>query len=202
MARPREFEEQLVLAAAAEAFWAKGYEATSTRDLVKCTGLSQPSLYNAFGDKRELFRRALGQYLDQRMRARITRLSAGSSPAQAVSRYFDEILALSAADPQQRGCMLVNAALEITGDDPVFQQAVADALDEIRQFFQRSVAAAQQAGEVAAPVAPDEAAALLLSLQLGIRVQARVGADAANLASAVAPTLRLLGLPPLSPAPL
>lgn len=64
MARPRGFDEQEVLEAASATFWLKGYEATSTRDLVKSTGLTQPSLYNAFGDKRGLYLRALEHYLD------------------------------------------------------------------------------------------------------------------------------------------
>ena len=54
MARPRTFDEAKILTAAVDAFWVRGYEGTSTRDLVQCTGLNQPSLYNAFGDKRSL----------------------------------------------------------------------------------------------------------------------------------------------------
>lgn len=71
MARPRTFDESMVLTAAVEAFWTHGYEGTSTRDLVKATGLNQPSLYNAFGDKRSLYRRSLDHYLECSVRERI-----------------------------------------------------------------------------------------------------------------------------------
>jgi AcrR family transcriptional regulator len=64
MARPRQFDAQTALSAAQDAFWAKGYNATSTRELTQAMGLTQPSLYNAFGDKRTLFLQALEDYLN------------------------------------------------------------------------------------------------------------------------------------------
>ena len=63
MARPREFDEGAVLDAAA-CFWKQGYEATSVRDLVAQTGITAASLYNAFGDKRALYQKALDHYVE------------------------------------------------------------------------------------------------------------------------------------------
>ena len=57
--RPREFDEEAALEAAMDAFWAKGFEATSMTDLCNCTGLHKGSLYQAFGDKHTLFLKAL-----------------------------------------------------------------------------------------------------------------------------------------------
>ena len=65
MARPREFDEAAVLDAAIERFWQSGYEATSVRDLADEMNIAGASLYNAFGDKRSLYERALNRYLDQ-----------------------------------------------------------------------------------------------------------------------------------------
>ena len=79
MARPREFDEQAVLDAASDVFWAKGYEATSTRDLSAKTGLRPSSIYAAFGDKRRMFLRALDHYLG-RLREKMTSLPASASP--------------------------------------------------------------------------------------------------------------------------
>src|ERR1700761_5607536 len=112
MARPRNFDEDSVLDAVADAFWTHGYEGTSTRDLVQYTGLTQPSLYNAFGDKRALFRRALEHYLDHTLRSRLARLESEFAPALAVTAYFAEIIERSGSDIGQRGCMLVNSVLE------------------------------------------------------------------------------------------
>ena len=63
MARTREFDEEGVLRAAREVFWVHGYGATSMAQLEAATGLSRSSLYGAFGNKRELFERALRSYV-------------------------------------------------------------------------------------------------------------------------------------------
>ena len=69
MARPREFDEVTALEAAIECFWHRGYVATSVRDLADKMGISGPSLYNAYGDKRALFAQALDHYVDHSARA-------------------------------------------------------------------------------------------------------------------------------------
>ena len=43
MARPREFEETVVLDAAMNRFWAQGYELTSVRDLAASMALPVPA---------------------------------------------------------------------------------------------------------------------------------------------------------------
>ena len=70
-----------------DAFWSKGYGATSTRDLAQQTGLSVTSLYNAFGDKQSLFRHALRHYLDETLKARIQRLEESLPPADAITAF-------------------------------------------------------------------------------------------------------------------
>jgi TetR/AcrR family transcriptional repressor of nem operon len=78
VARPREFDETSVLDAAMNCFWSHGYETTSVRDLANQMGITGASLYNAFGDKRSLYRRSLEYYLEQSVRERI-RLHEGSA---------------------------------------------------------------------------------------------------------------------------
>ena len=121
MARPREFDETMVLEAAMNCFWAQGFEQTSVRDLAERMGITGASLYNAFGDKRSLYRQAFVHYLTQTVRDRVARLEKLPS-ALAIRTFFDEIIERSVDDEQRRGCMLVNAALELAPDDPEFQR--------------------------------------------------------------------------------
>lgn len=200
MARPREFDEERVLEAARDAFWEHGYEGTSTRDLVKYTGLTQPSLYNAFGDKRALFRRALEHYLDHTLRSRIARLEHDVTPALAITTYFAEVIYRSGSDTQQRGCMLVNAALEKDQHADGLQDTIASELAEIKDFFHRRIAAAKKCGEIARSVSANDASAHLLTLLLGMRVLARTSTDRRLLRSAVEVSLAALGLPRLQEA--
>src|ERR1700756_5551963 len=76
MARPREFDETTALDAAMDCFWKDGYEATSVRDLAARMGITGASLYNAFGDKRSLFREVLHRYAERSTRERIDRLGS------------------------------------------------------------------------------------------------------------------------------
>ena len=62
MARPREFDSNAALENAMQVFWAKGYKATSLRNICASTGLGRSSLYAAFGDKRGLYLKALDRY--------------------------------------------------------------------------------------------------------------------------------------------
>src|SRR5271170_582945 len=173
MARPREFEEAAVLDAAVQCFWTRGYEATSVRDLAERMGITGASLYNAFGDKRSLFRRALDHYIEQGFGDRVARLETHLPPREALAAFFEEIIERSLADKQRRGCLLVNSALEVAPHDPEFQRVIADVLAEVEGFFRRCVAAGQSAGTIAAAQTAEDLGRLLLGVLIGIRVLAR-----------------------------
>jgi len=200
MARPREFDERQVLEAAGDAFWARGFEATSMRDLVRLTGLTQPSLYNAFGDKRGLYRRALDHYLTRTLHERMRRVESVLPPGAAITAFMSEVIERSLSDQQHRGCMLVNAAVESTPDDEDLQAAIVAELDQMRAFFRRCMVAGQGSGEIPPVLPPEAAATHLLAVLLGLRVLARIEPRRALLEGAVSPTLGLLGLPPLPAA--
>jgi len=197
MARPRAFDKEEVLEAASNAFWLRGYEATSTRDLTDCTGLSPSSLYATFGDKRTLFREALDHYLVI-LRERMSRLEAGPSPAAAITGFFDEVIARSLNDKLQRGCLMVNSALESSPRDPEIQDAIGRELALIEKFFHRSFIAGQKAGEIPARHDAEDAARNLLAVLLGIRVLARVKPQRKLLAGAVRQVLKAFDLPHLA----
>jgi TetR/AcrR family transcriptional repressor of nem operon len=194
MGRPREFDEDKVLEAAGEIFWAKGYNATSTRDLAECTGLTAASIYNAFTDKRSLFLRALEQYLERTLRERIVRLEMLPSPGSAIVGFFDENVDRSLKDLQHRGCMLVNSALEVTPDDHEFQLLVASQTVMIEKFFRGRIIEGQRVGEIPTDQPAEDLARMLLSIVMGLRVLARVRPDPKLLNGLVGPALATLNL--------
>jgi TetR/AcrR family transcriptional repressor of nem operon len=173
MARPREFDETAALEAAMCCFWAEGYAKTSVRDLAEQMGITGASLYNAFGDKRSLYRRALDHYLQQSVHERVGRLESGLPPYVALRAFFDEIIERSVSDRQRRGCMLVNSALEMAPRDAKFRKVVAQELAYIEAFFRGRIAAGQNDGTITTMQSADDLARLLLSVLLGIRVLAR-----------------------------
>lgn len=191
MARPREFDEATALEAAMNCFWAQGYELTSVRDLAQQMGITGASLYNAFGDKRLLYRQALHHYLEQTVRDRVARLER-LAPFAAIRTFFDEIVERSVSDKQRRGCMLVNSALELAPYDPEFQKIVAEEMIFIEAFFRRCIEAGQKDGTISAIRPAAELAKLLLSVLLGIRVLARTRPQRPVLEDAATGVLELL----------
>ena len=191
MARPREFDEEAVLDAAMQCFWRRGYEATSVRDLVEKTGITSASLYNAFGDKRALYARAFEQYVEESIGDRIRRCEA-LEPRAAISAFFAEILKRSLGDPQHKGCMMVNAALDVAPHDPDFQKIVAGVLVRVEQFFLGCVEAGQADGTITRSLSAANLAHHLLGVLIGIRVLARVRPERALLEGVIAPALALL----------
>ncbi|CAE6841051.1 TetR/AcrR family transcriptional regulator [Paraburkholderia domus] len=192
MARPREFDENAVLDAAAHQFWIYGYKATSVRDLAQGMGITGASLFNAFGDKRSLFERALAHYIEKSFGDRVSRFERSLPPLDAIKAFFREIVERSVCDTDRKGCLLVNSALEVAPHDADFQATIANVLMEVEAFFLRCVRAGQQAGEISTAQPADDLARLLLGAHLGIRVLARVRPERALLEGVVRPVLALL----------
>ncbi len=191
MARPREFDEAVVLDAAVQCFWNRGYEATSVRELVEKTGIASASLYNAFGDKRALYQRALDHYVEESIAARIRRCE-DMAPHAAIGAFFAEVLKRSLNDPDRKGCMLVNAALDVARHDPDFRHVVAGVLVRIEAFFRSRIEAGQADGTVTRSFPADTLARHLLGVLMGVRVLARIRPEPALLEGVVAPALALL----------
>jgi TetR/AcrR family transcriptional repressor of nem operon len=192
MARPREFDEAAALDAAIECFWSRGYEATSVRDLAVAMGIAGPSLYNTFGDKRTLYRRALEHYVERGFCERVRRFESRLAPRAAIGAFFDEIIELSLADEQRKGCLIVNSALELAPHDPEFQAALTDVLCDMEAFFHRCVKAAQATGAINPRLPADDLARMLLGLVMGLRVLARSRPEPELLRGLVRPALALL----------
>lgn len=196
MPRPREFDEEAALDAATAQFWSRGYEATSVRDLAATMGLTAASLYNAFGDKRSLYERALERYVEHGFHERVRRFEHHLPPRDAIAAFFDEIIRLSVNDPHRKGCLIVNSAMELAPHDKGFHRALNGVLKDMEGFFARCVAAGQKDGSIPSELdASDMAKALLASL-MGLRVLARVNPKRELLEGAARPVLALIGVEP------
>jgi AcrR family transcriptional regulator len=188
--RPRQFDEDLALEAAMDAFWATGYEATSTRDLCRATGLGRSSIYNTFASKEQLFRRALARYADRMTGRQIEALDAAGSALEVVRQLLDSVIGNElddGADP--RGCLVVNTLVELADKDAEVARTLAD--DYRRRFvaLREALARGQREGEV--DQVPDAAtlAHFVIASLSGIRVSARAGVDRAALRAIAATVL-------------
>ncbi|MFO1159750.1 MAG: TetR/AcrR family transcriptional regulator [Reyranellaceae bacterium] len=192
MARAKAFDEDRAIDAAVDCFWLNGYDGTSVRDLADAMGIGGASLYNAYGDKRALFARSLERYANRSMRERVSRLEASHRPKEAIIAFIDEIVERSLEDPDRKGCLLINSALDVAPHDAEIGKVVSGYLDEIRAFFHRNLEAARKAGQVPRKTDPVSVSTHLLGVVAGIRVLARTGAKRATLEDVARPALALL----------
>ena len=144
MARPREFAIDTVLRNAMEAFWKRGYVATSMADIYAATGLKPGNLYANFKDKDALFRRAFETYAAD-FRATLPKETQGRAAIEAWLRLQAE---LATADRERKGCLIVNTMAEREAHSAE-TRAMADArMQEISEFFARHLEIAVAKGEV------------------------------------------------------
>ncbi len=174
--RPRKFDEEAVLDALTELFWEKGYEATSMADILEVSGLRKSSLYNAFGSKKDLFRRILDRYVETRMEGFAEMAAANDSGGiAAVHGFLDAVFSFGRA-----GCLAVNTTTELGTSDPEVSALARVYRDRIRAALAQVVSAAARAEGLDAGKV-DVRTEMLLGFLLGYAVAARTGADAAEM---------------------
>ena len=125
--RPRKAEPEVALAAAMNAFWTKGYEATSMSDLTEATGLHKASLYQTFGDKHQLFVSALKLYFTKTAKAQKDSRNGEENPIKAIKASVDSTIDQCA---QGKGCLAVNSLIEVAPFDAEIDRI-------LKQFRQR-----------------------------------------------------------------
>lgn len=167
--RPRQFDEDHALDAAMRAFWTKGYEATSLSDLTEATGLHRGSLYQAFGDKHQLFVRSLKRYLAEMRRQKAAAMRAAPTPVAGIRLVSHAMVDMADDDHEcPKGCMALNAVVEMGPHDPVIQQLLTEHTMYMRQSLTDAIAEAQAAGEVDDSRSPEILTGLLMTFMAGL----------------------------------
>lgn len=172
----KSFDERATLEKAMQAFWVRGYAATSVQDLVDCTGVNRASLYATYGDKRALFLAALRLYDTDVRRARLAALER-LGPRQALEKLFQDFIERSRSDRACRGCFLTNTALELAAHDAEVRHIVAESQADIEAFLRRVVTKGQEDGAFRTDLEPALTARGLLASVLGFLVLLRSRPD-------------------------
>jgi TetR/AcrR family transcriptional regulator, transcriptional repressor for nem operon len=146
MARPREFDVDEVLEGAMGVFWEKGFEGASFADIEATTGVKKASLFAAFGDKRQLFLKAIRRYQETSREACREKLSRGS-PREALRAWFANAVGMSKGDCARRGCMQVNTIIELAPHDEAVAEAVREHAERFGDILADAVRRGQTSGE-------------------------------------------------------
>lgn len=192
MARPREFDVDAALECAMQAFWAKGFKATSLDDLCKATGVSRSSLYTAFGGKRALLHQSLSRYEEQGI-ARITAALSRPVPFRdAVAGFVDGLIERIVSGSGRSGCFIGNCAAELARQDRTTAARVRRSLERIETTFRDGLARAQSRGEVTRTADLDATARFLVAGIQGLRLVGKANPDRAVLTDIKTVMLRCL----------
>ncbi|RJL33165.1 TetR/AcrR family transcriptional regulator [Bailinhaonella thermotolerans] len=192
MGRPKGFSADHVVESALEAFWRKGYAATSAQDLVDSTGLGRGSLYNAFSSKRGLFLEALRRY-DGEWTARQAAVLEGDGDVRDRVRevLMNVVDAETAGEAGRRGCLAVNSAIELAGLDDEVTRIVRGIFRRMETAFREALERARRDGGIEADRDPGELALYLLNSMYGLRVLGKT-TDRAALEGVVETVIRAL----------
>ena len=176
LGRPRAFDTDRALEGALKVFWRMGYEGASLPQLTKAMGINRPSMYAAFGNKEELFRKVVDRYSS----GACTHITKALS--QATAREAAESLLRGTAEQlsdskHPAGCLLVQGALACGADaacarkELTARRAMGEAA--VRKRFERAV----REGDLPRSADPADLARFIATVQQGMSVQAASGAS-------------------------
>jgi AcrR family transcriptional regulator len=189
MGRHREFDPDEALHIALQVFRRQGYEGTSISDLTGAMGITRPSLYAAFGNKEDLFRRTLDLYERQHLCFAHTALQAptGREAVELLLRGYVDVL----TDPMNPpGCLGVNGAVACSeASEAIREELVARRMVNENNLRDR-LEQARSNGDFPKDEDPSDWARYVVSVGLGMAVKAASGASREELHRVVDFTMR------------
>ena len=175
--RPRAYQPDVALAKALDLFRTEGFAATSLDDLSAATGMNRPSLYGAFGDKRELYIKSYRRYRED-ARAAMQDIFRQEQPIRLrLQRIYAVALDIYlSGDAGPRGCFTVMTAASEAVADPEIRAMVLEGLAELDKAFAACFRLAKEKGELPEGVDPAVLAQLASATihTIAIRARARV----------------------------
>lgn len=174
--RPRAYQPDIALGKALELFRKEGFAATSLDDLSAATGMNRPSLYGAFGDKRELYIKSYQRYRDD-ARAAMTSIFREEMPIrERLSRIYAIALDIYLSGDSPRGCFTVMTAASEAVADPQIRAMVLEGFVELDKAFAGCFRRAKEKGEIPGTADPEVLAQLASATihTIAIRARARV----------------------------
>ena len=190
--RKKEFTEENVLQCAAAVFMVKGYEATSTEELLQAMKINKGSLYHSFGSKRELFIRVLRFYSEKYVDGFARRLDESTDPISEIRNSFLDVARKGTNATFSQGCFLGNTILEQASLDKELQKIAAGTLKKLERVYRKHIKQAQATRQLQTKAEPGTLARHLTNLWNGINITARMYSSSKGLLPVIKMNLDLL----------
>lgn len=188
LGRPRAFDVETALEKALEVFWRKGYDGASLADLTEAMGINKPSLYAAFGNKEQLFLKAIDLYESRPCSFFLPALEKPT--AYQVAEHMLHGAAMNMADQNHpQGCVVVQGALSCSEAAATVKEALMNRRLDGEQKLCARFERAKQEGDLPATVDPKTLARYLETVIQGMAIQANNGATSEQLREVAQMTL-------------
>ncbi len=169
----KQFDPEIALDKAMQLFWAKGYAATGLSELLETMGIGRKSLYDTFGNKRQLFIKALQHYSDSVVRHIADVLNKEGSPLRNV-RLLMRALQDEHSMPRSTGCLLGVSMAQFRTDDAEMAAILRRHMKSVEDAFYQAFRRAQEAGELNGDTNIRDLARLYMGIGQGLALIGRV----------------------------
>src|SRR5580704_16966542 len=190
--RPRGFDTTVVLDAAMRVFWEKGYEGATLSDLTDAMGINRSSMWAAFGDKEDLFKKAFGRYINTYQRYMREALEIPTIHEVIESSLRSTVDFLSTPG-NPKGCLSVHGALAAGDEADSIKRWLIQSGNHGLSLARKRFEQAKKSGELGDDVDPAALTRYVAALIQGLGVQHASGATKAELTRIVDTALRYMG---------
>ncbi len=169
----KQFDPQEALGKAMQLFWAKGYAATGVAELQEQMGIGRKSLYDTFGNKRQLFIKALRLYSDSEVRQIFSELDKEGSPLGNVRRVMRTLQELHSM-PESMGCLLGVSMAQFRTSDAEMAEVLRHHIKRVEEAFYKTFKRARDVGELDGNTNLRDLALLYMGFAQGLALIGRV----------------------------
>lgn len=192
MPKVKQFNKEKVLEAASVIFRQKGYNGTSIDEILKATGLSRSSLYDSFQDKHNLYLQSLEFYKEASHENMEVVNQKSLNGLQKIEYLFKEVINHLVDNPEDNGCLMVNAAAEMSKQCDKTSQVICNNKENVQDLFGTWLAEAQSEKVLTLSKPPKSYGSFLFNTLCGLKVMSQSGAGKAELNNVVKVTLDAL----------
>ncbi len=173
--RPLSFDRQKALREAMHVFWRHGYDSTSVADLTAAMGVTPPSLYAAFGNKKALFQEAVRLYVGEPLSA-VRMIEESPSAREAVRALLEASVDSFTRPDAPPGCLLASATIACRTESADLQAELAAIRGAIETALRECLERGMQNGELDVNTDAEATAAQVIATIQGLSTLARDGA--------------------------
>jgi TetR/AcrR family transcriptional repressor of nem operon len=192
MPKVKQFNREKVLEAAASIFHQKGYNGTSIDEILKATGLSRSSLYDSFKDKHSLYLQALEFYKTREIKNYENVDQKKLNGFQKLEFLFREVVNHLVNNPGDNGCLMVNAAAEMSKHCEKTSQVICNNKENVQEIFATWLTEAEESKVLKLSKPAKSYSPFLFNALCGLKVLSQSGAGRNELNNVVKVTLDAL----------